>query len=330
MAVSLKMDGSIKHWEWDCSEQPTPPFPRITVLMALYQGERFVVPQLDSIAGQVGVDWQLIVGDDGSTDEGPRLVRDFAEAHPGRVKLQSAPRKGVAANFRALLHAAPDGEYVALADQDDVWHPEKLANAIAVMAPQPVEWPGIYCSRVAICDEALAPLSSSRLPRHPPSFRHALVQNLAQGNTLVMNPAALALLRSADRLAGPVVMHDWWIYQIVSGAGGTIIYDPWPSLCYRQHGDNVVGANNGTLSRLVSLKRMLCGQHAEWSRQNLAALLACANLLTPENRQLLEQFRSLVEGGLAQRLSAMRRAAFYRQGRFSQAALWMGATLGRI
>ncbi|MDO5371392.1 glycosyltransferase family 2 protein [Paracoccus sp. (in: a-proteobacteria)] len=311
-------------------KDPLTSLPRVTVLMALYQGERFVTPQLDSIAGQTGVDWQLIVGDDQSTDDGPRLVREFSAKYPGQVKFQLAPGNGAAENFRDLLYAAQIGEYVALADQDDVWHPEKLIRAMTALATQPAERPAIYCSRVTTCDEALAPLSLSRLPRRPPSFRHALVQNMVQGNTLLMNPAALALMRSAGRLAGPVVMHDWWIYQMVSGAGGTVIYDPWPSLNYRQHRGNVVGGNTGARSRLASLTRMLRGQHAEWSRQNLAALSACAALLTPENRRLLEHFRSLIEGSPTERLSAMRQATFYRQGRISQAALWMAAALGRV
>ena len=304
--------------------------PRVAVLMALYQGERFVGPQLASIAAQAGVDWRLVVGDDGSTDAGPRLVGGFAAAHSGRVTVRRGPGQGAAANFRALLHAPLPGEYGAFADQDDVWRPDKLARATAALAALPAARPAIYCSRVTICSEALVPLGLSRLPRRPPSFRHALVQNLVQGNTLVMNPAALALMRRADRLAGPVVMHDWWIYQVVSGAGGTVIHDPWPSLAYRQHRDNVVGARTGALSRIGSLARMLRGGHRDWSLRNLAALTACTELLSPENRRLLDRFRSLVEGGPIQRLSALRQGGFYRQGRLSQAALWLAAGLGRV
>jgi glycosyltransferase involved in cell wall biosynthesis len=303
---------------------------RVTVLMALYQGERFLGAQLDSIAAQTEVDWKLVVSDDGSTDTGPQVVQDFAIKHPGQVTFRRGPGRGAAANFRDLLHHAPSTEYTAFADQDDLWDPGKLARAMTVLSKQPLEKPAIYCSRVSICDEKLFPLGLSHLPRRPPSFRHALVQNLVQGNTLVMNPAALALMRTADRLTGPVVMHDWWIYQTVSGAGGTVIYDPWPSLKYRQHQANVVGAHAGTLSRIASLMRMLRGQHKEWSLRNLAALSACASLLTRENQQLLEQFRDLVEGGISQRLIVMRVGGFYRQDRLSQVALWVAATLGRV
>lgn len=304
--------------------------PRVTVLMALYQGAAFLRPQLDSIADQDDVDWRLIVSDDGSTDEGPAMVRDFAGRRPGRVTLRDGPRGGAAANFRALLRAAPAGDLAALSDQDDVWLPGKLARAAEVLASLPAERPAIYCSRVTICDRALAPVGLSRLPRRPPSFRHALVQNMVQGNTLVLNPAALRLVQTADMVAGDVVMHDWWIYQVVSGAGGRVVYDPTPWVQYRQHGGNVVGANDGARSRAASLGRMLRGEHADWSRRNLDALTRCAPLFSAEKRRTLAEFRRLVEGGPAARLAAMRRGGFYRQGGLSQAALWAAAALGRV
>lgn len=300
--------------------------PRVTVLMAIHQGARFLPEQLDSIAAQEGIDWRLVVSDDGSTDGGPGIVRDFAAAHPGRVARRNGPRRGAAANFRALMADAGGAGFTALADQDDRWHAGKLARAAAALRAVPEGVPAIWCSRVVICDASLAPRGLSRLPRAAPSFRHALVQNMVQGNTLMMNRAALALMRAADRLAGPVVMHDWWTYQIVSGAGGRVIFDARPSVDYRQHGANAVGSDGPR----AQIARMLRGRHAEWSRLNLAALTACAPLLTAENRALLAEFARLLNGSPAQRLAAMRRGGFHRHGAFSQAALWVAAALGRV
>lgn len=297
--------------------------------MALYQGERFLGAQLDSIAAQT-TGWTLVVGDDGSSDAGPRIVQDFARAWPGRVEMRTGPRRGASANFMALLAGLPDAPgLVALADQDDVWHPDKLSRAAAALDPCGA-LPALYCSRVEICDETLRPLGLSRLPVRPPSFRHALVQNLVQGNTVVLNPAAAALARAAAREAGAVVMHDWWLYQLVTGAGGRVIHDPEPSLLYRQHGANVVGANNGAGARLASLGRMLKGRHRKWSRANLRELQRLRARLTPENRLLLDDFAALNGPAASARLRAMRRGGFYRQGRLSQAALWVAAALGRV
>lgn len=305
------------------------PHPPVTVLMALYQGERHLREQLDSIAVQTAP-WRLVVGDDGSRDAGPRIVQDFAHDWPGRVELRVGPRRGAAANFMALLAGLPEAPgFAALADQDDVWHPDKLSRALVALESCG-DHPTLYCSRVRICDEALQPLGLSRLPVSPPSFRHALVQNLVQGNTVVLNRAAASLARAAAQGAGKVTMHDWWLYQLVIGAGGRVIHDPEPSLLYRQHGANVVGANDGAGARLASLKRMLKGRHRDWSRMNLREMQRLRDRLTPENRHVLDDFAALTGPSTLRRLRALRHGGFYRQGRLSQAALWLAAALGRV
>jgi len=297
--------------------------------MALYQGERFLRAQLDSLAAQ-DVPWRLVVGDDGSTDTGPQIVQEFVREWPGRVELRAGPRLGAAANFMALLAGLPEAPgHVALADQDDVWHTDKLSRALAALDPCG-DRPALYCSRVRICNEALRPLGLSRLPVRPPSFRHALVQNLVQGNTAVLNPTAAALALAAAQGAGKVVMHDWWLYQLVTGAGGRVIQDPLPSLLYRQHGTNVVGANDGAGARLASLNRMFKGHHRDWSRTNLREMQRLRDRLTPENRCLLDDFAALTGPRALARLRALRQGGFYRQGRLSQAALWLAAALGRV
>ncbi|MFC3527587.1 glycosyltransferase [Paracoccus mangrovi] len=300
---------------------------QVAILMAVYQGRDYLPAQLESLAGQSLRDWLLIAGDDGSSDGSAVLLADFAARRPkGQVRILPGPRQGAPANFRALLaHVPPQATHVAFCDQDDVWQPDKLARAVAAL---PGDGPAIWCSRVINCDPALRQMSLSPLPRHAPGFRHALIQNMVQGNTLLMNRAALDLVAAAHAEAGPVVMHDWWIYQLVTGAGGQVIYDPEPSVLYRQHEGNLVGANNRLRSRLGGLRRMLDGTYRDWSRTNLAALRASAHRLTPENRALLGDFARL-HGPLPQRIAAMRRGGFFRQGRVSQAALWLAVLLGR-
>lgn len=305
---------------------------QVAILMAVYQGSEFLPAQLDSLKAQTLRDWLLIAGDDGAddgnrADDSARILAEFgASRAAGRVRVLPGPRQGAAANFRALLaHVPARASHVGFCDQDDVWLPTKLARAVAAL---PADRPAIWCSRVVNCDAALRPISRSPLPRHPPGFRHALMQNLVQGNTLLMNRPAYELVVAANAEAGPVVMHDWWIYQLVTGAGGQVIYDPEPSLLYRQHAGNLVGANDRLRSRLAGLARMWNGTYRDWSRTNLAALRRSAHRLTPENRALLEQFAQL-QGSLPQRIGALRRGGFFRQGRISQLALWLAVLLGR-
>lgn len=299
----------------------------VAILMAVYQGGAFLPEQLKSLAWQSHPDWALIAGDDGSSDGSAAVLAEFAASRaPGRVRVTAGPGQGAAANFRALLgQVPPEASHIAFCDQDDVWHAEKLAAGIAAL---PGDRPAIWCSRVINCDDQLRQLSLSPLPRHPPGFRHALMQNMVQGNTLLLNRPAYELVAAAHAEAGPVIMHDWWIYQLVTGAGGLVVYDATPSLLYRQHAGNLVGANNALRARLGGLRRMFDGTYRHWSRTNLAALQASRHRLTPENRALLDDFGAL-QGGFGTRLAAMRRGRFFRQGRVSQCALWLAVLLGR-
>src|SRR5262249_21670001 len=152
-----------------------------------------------------------------------------AAEHPQRVTLREGPRLGVTANFLSLA-ADPtiDAEYFALSDQDDVWHADKLSRAVAWLAGRPHATPALYCGRTALMTEDGRCYQLSPLFRRPPGFRNALVQNIGGGNTMVFNRAAKKLVETAGRQ--PVVVHDWWIYQLISAAGGDVFYDRNPVL----------------------------------------------------------------------------------------------------
>ena len=309
------------------------PVPRFTILMALYNGAANLRMQIDSYLAQVSVDWRLIVSDDGSTDEGPAIVADYvARLGADRVRLIQGPRRGVAANFLALLSDLPeDAGYVAFSDQDDVWLPHKLRRAADLMRDAvPNDLPMLYCSRTVICDSDLGRQRPSARPPRPPSFRNALVQNIAAGNTIVLDPRAVAVLRSAMTEAEAGVLHDWWVYQIVTGIGGHVIFDDTPGLLYRQHPSNVVGANDGWRAAMTRLGMVLRGRYRSWNTANLAALAAAAHRLTPENRALLDSFVAARQSPAPVRLVRLSRLGLYRQTRVGQAGFWIAAALGRV
>ena len=125
---------------------------------------------------------------------------------------------------------------------------------------------------------------------------------------MVMNTSARNLLLQAGVV--DVVAHDWWTYLLVAGAGGTVIYDDEPTLHYRQHGGNEVGANTGLQAGIRRYKKALGGTNREWNSRNIAALNSCRGLLTKENRALLDDFGSMRGSGLARRLLTLRRVGF--------------------
>jgi len=315
-----------------CPPPRDPARPEVTILMGLYNGARFLRAQLDSLAAQEGARWRLLAADDGSTDATRAILAGFAADHPQRrIGLIEGPGRGPAPNFLRLIRSAdPDSAFAALSDQDDVWLPGKLARATAALAAVPGDLPAIHCGRTILCDARLRPVGMSPLFRLPPSFRNALVQNVAGGNTMVLNRAALRLAQAAAAEAGEVVMHDWWLYQIVSGAGGLVLYDAEPMVLYRQHGNNVIGANASAAARLRRARLVAGGLLRKWNETNIAALTASAHRLTPENRALLAAFAAAKRAPLRARLEGLARLGLYRQTRGGRLGYWAAAAAGLI
>lgn len=308
------------------------PAPHVTVLMAVYNGADHLQEQLDSIAAQTHRDWHLLISDDRSTDNSRAIATGFA-AQTGRATVLDGPGQGGTANFMSLIRAVPDHidhtTCLAFSDQDDVWLPEKLGRALTQLAPQGTE-PALYCSRSYVADATLSTRRLSAPRPRPASFQNALVQNIASGNTIVLNPAATALITRAAADSPEPVVHDWWVYQLITGAGGHVVHDDTPTLLYRQHAVNQIGANDTARARMKRIRMLLRGDFRHWNQTNAATLHRLSEYLTPDNRAALEAFDSLRRQGLLRRLIALRRLGLYRQSRASTAALWLSAVLGKL
>ena len=181
-----------------------------------------------------------------------------------------------------------------------------------------------------ICDDDLTPLRPSPLFKRKPCFENALVQSIGGGNTMVMNRAALDLIQDTAPRARGVVAHDWWAYQIVSGAGGVVIYDPTPTVLYRQHGSNTVGANDTLFAGLRRMRQVAQGRFRDWNDANLAALERSRPWLTGDAATALDHFQMARHGPLPHRLRSLRRAGVIRQRFRGTAALWAAALLNKL
>lgn len=213
--------------------------PRVDVLMATYNGAAYLREQIDSVLAQEGVALRLIVRDDGSRDATPAILADYVARYPDTISvLADSVQRGASENFMRLLQQPSQADYFAFCDQDDVWLKDKLATAVAALesSPAPVN---LYCSAVSYVNESLKVLGSSAR-QVAPSFNNALVENIAQGCTMVFD----APLRQSivDHLPEKAAMHDWWMY-LVASAFGQVFHDPVPHMLYRQHGQNVVGGS---------------------------------------------------------------------------------------
>lgn len=297
----------------------------ITVLMTTRNGAAFVDAQLRSIAAQIDPPAALIVSDDGSTDDTCAIIRAFGARARFPVRLVHGPKQGVALNFLSLLAHAPDGP-VALADQDDVWWPAKLARAHAMLSSQ-THAPALYTARRVVTDAQLRPLYSSPKLRRAPGFANALVQNIAPANTIVLNRAAARLARAASTdVDVPPPFHDWWLYQLVAGADGKILTDDATVIYYRQHGRNLFGAGQGGLGRLGRLKMFADGTYGRWVRDQARALSASAHRLSPAAADLLHDIKSAPYD----RALPVGRFKLYRQHPAEQLLLRGAALFGRL
>lgn len=306
----------------------TPDGSHVQILMATRNGADWLDAQLASFGAQTHLDWSLLAGDDGSTDGSTDCVDRFAEAYPGRVSRQEGPGQGSAANFLALAKRAAPGAWIAFSDQDDVWYPDRLARAVAAAAPVRPGEAVVYASATLLTDASLRPLGPSSLPPvRGVSFANALVQNVLAGNTLVLSPGAADIVRRAApaALSADVPFHDWWIYQLTTGAGARIVYDPEPGLKYRQHGGNVLGAHRGVTAGLSRAGQILRRTYAGWIDSNIAALDTVESLLTHDARRTLHGFRSARHSP-----EMLRQLGIHRQTRSGDRALALMARAGRL
>ena len=252
-----------------------------------------------------------------------RLIRQ-------KTTIRKGPGKGVCANFLSLANDPTiDADYFAFSDQDDIWHQDKLRRALAWLATVPADVPGMYCGRTELMTIDERSYGLSPLFTRPPAFENALVQSLGGGNTIVFNRAAKKILEEAATI--DVVLHDWWVYQLVSAAGGMVHYDPQPMLKYRQHPDNLIGSNLGWRARFTRIRMMLGGRFHDWNATNIAALRRLpAHLLQPKNREVLALFAKARCASLPKRLYYLRQSGVYRQTLLGNLGLLAATILKRI
>ncbi len=302
----------------------------VTVIMCTFNGEKFLEEQLGSFVAQTHTNWNLYVSDDGSTDATLEILRRFGTRvrNSNEVNYSDGPRKGFAANFLTAICSAPVSDFCAISDQDDIWQPRKLERALDCLTRVPPARPALYAARTRIADVSGREIRLSPLFKRQPSFANAVVQNIGGGNTMVMNRAAHQLARKAGPM--DIVVHDWWLYQLVSGAGGEVIYDHEPHTLYRQHGSNLIGENTSLKARASRLARLTDGLFKSWMDTNLLALDRVRHLLTADNRRLLDDLIALRMQPTWHRVTGLRKLGVQRQTVAGNISLVVAAALGKL
>lgn len=248
----------------------------VVILLATYNGEKYLKRQLESIQDQTYCQFSCIVCDDGSSDHTKLIAREFC-CNDTRFHLISnkSEQHGAFGNFWYLMEFAygqTDANYFFFSDQDDFWAPRKIEKELEEL--KGIENKGeiaslVYCNQ-EITDEALNKLDIEdpyvTNNRGTKDFKRLVFRNVAPGCTMVVNRRLLNIsLRFGD--PSKIVMHDWWII-LCAMAFGNIAYIDDKLMCYCQHRDNSIGAGKNTFQKII---KYLLNSHGAWKNRQIQA-----------------------------------------------------------
>jgi rhamnosyltransferase len=235
--------------------------PTVAVCLAAFNGMRYLQQQTESILGQTDVELTLFVSVDSSNDGTEKWFADLQANNPRIVLLPCGQKFGGAArNFFRLIREVDFSrfEYIAFADQDDIWRPEKLKRAVACLIEN--EGDGYSSDVLAFWESGHSRYIKKSYPQQPwdyffesagPGCTFVLTQRLASGMQI--------LLRQKQPQTVNVGLHDWFTYAFARANGYKWVIDDYASLQYRQHGDNQVGANSGFAAWVWRARQVLSG-----------------------------------------------------------------------
>lgn len=275
----------------------------VVILLSAFNGSKYILEQLESIKNQESVSINLIIRDDGSTDNTYSIIDSFKESNKDlNITILKGKNVGYVKSFYLLIKYAlenvPNIQYFSLADQDDFWMPDKLISALKSIPPS-LSHPVLYCSNAMLTDQNLNPIGLYNKRKLKISTKTCLIQNIATGCTTLFNRKTAQLY--VDHQIDNISVHDQYLYILCTLFGETI-YDEKPHILYRQHGSNQIGKPNLKKRLQVSVNKLFSNSH---SLENRAQLI-------------LEEFNHNLSG---ESLKAVKKLALYRTSLFRRMAL---------
>lgn len=273
-------------------------FHDITVLMSTYNGEKYLREQLDSILSQKGVIINLLVRDDGSTDNTQKILEEYKKK--GLLNWYAGENLGVAKSFFDLIDNAPDSHFYAFSDQDDVWKKEKLKLAISKLNSD-TDLPILYAANYTLVDEKLNDLQVNSEHVTTTTFPNSIICSCCTGSTMVFNKKLKDKIKM-HRKPKVVYMHDDWIHKVCLAIGGKVIYDTTPVMLYRQHGSNVDGGIHSFKEKFNKVIRDKKKHRNIMSRQLSELLNIFRDDIPDNNRKLIIRVLTMRKGNFISRM----------------------------
>lgn len=223
--------------------------PKVTVLMSTYNGKEFLNEQIESILHQTEVEVFLMIRDDNSTDNTRDIIDSIIEKNKSNVSKYTGTNLGSANSFMHLVVHAKESEYYSFADQDDIWDQDKLKIAIDALRSYD-DIPALYfCNTRLIDSNGIIIKEKMEEKLYAYSIQELLISNNCTGCTMVFNKKLYELLKKY--FPKRMIMHDHWIYLLCTAVGGKVICDDNAHMSYRQHENNVLGAQIPIKKRIL-------------------------------------------------------------------------------
>lgn len=275
--------------------------PKVAVYLAAFNGKEYIRRQIQSIFDQNGVDVTVFVSVDLSTDGTEDLV-DQMSFDDQRIKILPHGHTfgNAGRNFYRLICEVDlsNFDYVAFADQDDIWNVNKLTSHCALLEAHRSE--AVSSNVTAFWPDGRQKLIIKSQPQHVYDF---LFESAGPGCTFLMTPWLVAEVKHQllnNEAAQEIVMHDWLTYAICRAHGKPWLIDSEPSVRYRQHQHNLVGANSGLKALFTRFKKINDG----WYRYQVELIARVALSINPDKK--LSSFQKNVqEDSIVSRLRLM-------------------------
>lgn len=285
------------------------------IILGYYNGKKYIDEQLESLVAQVGVKIDVIIFDDCSDQESKNKLQKIEQNFDVTV-INREKNLGFARNFiDGLIDCPPYYDYYALCDQDDVWMPNKLSRA-QKMLEDSNGGISMYCSNHTLVNsDNQVTRSNLRKKVICPCFENALVENIAAGNTIVINRETRDKLTKLNH-SEEIPAHDWWLYLLVTAIGGKVIFDQNSAINYRQHSTNALGANYGLTQKFRRVVSLLRGQYRLNILANIKLVERNSVYLEERHAKTFEHFKNAVNSSsTSYKIRQLKKSKVFRQAK---------------
>ncbi len=289
----------------------------VAILLAVYNGEKYLKEQIESVLNQSFKDIKIIIRDDGSTDNSIGIIDDFCNMYPDKIfSIKGTPTGNAKSNFARLLETCDD-DYIMFCDQDDVWLPNKVEKTLKVMksVENGGETPVLVHTDLKVVDGELCEIAPSffefqKLIQDNITLPKLLVQNYVTGCTVMINRA---LKDKCGKVPHICIMHDWWL-ALVAVLFGKLVCVNEPTMLYRQHSNNQVGAKASygiafIKRKIATLDKVRENYNATYIQA--ASLLECyGDKLNKEQHAIIETYCKVKNMNKFQKIRAVQKYGF--------------------